>query len=218
MHTCYRNPENNSPVFIIHNVLSPEVCNKVIEKYKEKTHVGKHHKNKGGLDTKKQVRDSDIVFIYEPDVIAILNKAISVSNHLSQWNLDITVTEDIQFTKYGPEQHYNWHEDGQSCSFSKRKYVFEEPKQLNETNFPHLIDTCRKISSSVILNDDYSGGEFEVAWLYSGDGKLELKKSIIKPKIGDMIIFPSYMNHRVRPVRVGTRYSLVMWAGGPSMK
>jgi PKHD-type hydroxylase len=218
MHTLYKNPENNTPTFIIHDILPPEVCNKLIEAYKDKTGEGSHYNKTGELDIQKEVRDSGVVFINEPHVMEKLQTSIKISNHVSGWNLDITATEDIQFTKYGPEQHYNWHEDGTSCSFSKRRYVFEKPNGLNETNFPHLIDTCRKISGSVILNDDFSGGEFEVAWLASNTGELELKKSFIKPKMGDIIIFPSYLPHRVRPVKVGTRYSLVIWAGGPSMK
>lgn len=218
MHSNFRNSEDNTPTFIIHNMLPPEVCNKLIESYQDKTSEGKHYNKSGELDNQKQVRDSNVVFINEPHVLDKIQVAIKIANHAAGWNLDITATEDIQFTKYGPEQHYNWHEDGMSCHNTKRRYVFEKPNGLNETNFPHLIDTCRKISGSVILNDDFSGGEFEVAWLYTSDGKLELKKSFIKPKIGDMIIFPSYMQHRVRPVRVGTRYSLVIWAGGPPMK
>ena len=218
MHTRYRNPENNSPAFVIHSLIPPEVCNKLIESYKDKTSEGSHYNKTGKLDTQKAIRDSDVVFINEPHVMTKIQTAIKIANHATDWNLDITATEDMQFTKYASEQHYSWHEDGMSCSYSKRKYVFENPSNLNETIHPHLIDTCRKISGSVILNDDFSGGEFELAWLLSGSGELELKKSIIKPEIGDMIIFPSYMPHRVRPVRVGTRYSLVIWAGGPPMK
>ena len=30
-----------------------------------------------------------------------------------------------------------------------------------------------------------------------------------------MIIFPTYMVHRVKPLKSGTRYSLVGWIGGP---
>mgnify|MGYP003641320843 FL=1 len=53
---------------------------------------------------------------------------------------------------------------------------------------------------SLILNDDYEGGEFET-W---SSGKKKFKK-------GSMIFFPSWVLHKVNPVTKGTRYSLVVW-------
>ena len=35
---------------------------------------------------------------------------------------------------------------------------------------------------------------------------------------GTMIVFPSYMWHRVRPVTSGVRKSLVLWIQGPPFK
>jgi len=35
---------------------------------------------------------------------------------------------------------------------------------------------------------------------------------------GSVIIFPSYLLHRVTPVTSGLRKSLVLWAGGSSLK
>ena len=92
---------------------------------------------------------------------------------------------------------------------------FDKPSNLSATNYPNLIDTTRKLSCSVLLNDDFSGGEFDTAFVDTAP--LELKKQEIKPKQGDMILFPSYLPHRVRPVRVGTRYSLVLWFAGPPL-
>ena len=44
-------------------------------------------------------------------------------------------------------------------------------------------------------------------------------KTIVKAKElknqGDMIVFPSYLWHRVKPVTKGTRKSLVIWFIGP---
>ena len=56
---------------------------------------------------------------------------------------------------------------------------------------------------SIILNDEYEGGEFEF-----------FAKDTILSKRGTIIVFPSYMQHRVKPVTKGTRYSLVTWFCG----
>ena len=58
---------------------------------------------------------------------------------------------------------------------------------------------------TIILNDDYEGGEFEFF----------LDDIQIKNEIGTVIVFPSYFLHRVNPVTKGTRYSLVAWFRGP---
>ena len=61
----------------------------------------------------------------------------------------------------------------------------------------------RTLSCSLILNDDYEGGE--IAFF---DGK-------IKPflKKGDLCIFPSSFTypHQVTPVTSGTRYAVITW-------
>jgi PKHD-type hydroxylase len=57
---------------------------------------------------------------------------------------------------------------------------------------------------TIVLNEDYEGGEFE----FFDD------KRLIKEKTGTVIVFPSYIVHRVRPVTKGIRYSLVVWFCG----
>ena len=220
MQTLYRNPETKSPCYIIHNAFDVDSCDRIVEKYKDKVVRGSHVTEKGEVETDDIIRHSEIVFLAEEHSISnLLQNHIKVANHLAGWELDITSVEDVQFTKYGPKQHYSWHIDGNSCSLSKRRFAFQKSQGLSETVYPHLIDTCRKVSASLILNDDFSGGEFETAFLNNDKkGDLLIEKQIHKPKKGDAIIFPSYLNHRVRPVRVGTRYSLVVWAGGPPIK
>jgi PKHD-type hydroxylase len=223
MFTSYRHPENKSPAYVIHNAFDSDSCYTIIERYKNNTskatHVTKEGDLIGGINS---TRDSNVAFISEPGVIGKIQEFIKVANHITAWNFDITMTEDIQFTKYGPEQHYSWHFDGFGDHHAKRIFCFRndmpENPGLKFTSAPQAIDTVRKISASVVLNDDYSGGEFDTAWLDADDGQLPIRKSTFKPKMGDMIIFPSHIPHRVRPVRVGTRYSLVVWAGGPAFK
>ena len=51
----------------------------------------------------------------------------------------------------------------------------------------------------------FEGGEFEF---------LGHQKPVETNGVGTVIIFPSYMVHRVRPIKNGTRYSLVAWICG----
>ena len=64
---------------------------------------------------------------------------------------------------------------------------------------------------TLCLNDatEYEGGEFEF------DFKDKTKTDPIVceqiKKKGSIIVFPSFVWHRVKPVTKGTRYSLVAW-------
>ena len=64
-------------------------------------------------------------------------------------------------------------------------------------------DQHRTLSCSLILNDDYEGGEIS---FFDGEIKPHLKK-------GDLIIFPSSFTypHQVLPIKKGIRYSIITW-------
>ena len=54
------------------------------------------------------------------------------------------------------------------------------------------------------------------------DWENDKKKAIhecteIRPR-GSVIVFPSFVWHRVKPVTKGVRYSVVAWYGGPPFK
>jgi PKHD-type hydroxylase len=68
----------------------------------------------------------------------------------------------------------------------------------------------RKLSFSAGLNDasEYEGGELEF-WLGPEPIQYRLKK-------GQIIVFPSYLLHRVAPVTKGVRKTLVGWSRGPN--
>ena len=87
---------------------------------------------------------------------------------------------------YHEGEYYGWHVDGNGV-----------------TPIPNQQNIVRKISVSVILNDDYTGGE------------LDFKDADPYYTTGSVIMFPSYYLHRVKPVKTGTRYSLVAWITGP---
>jgi PKHD-type hydroxylase len=46
----------------------------------------------------------------------------------------------------------------------------------------------------------------------------EIEDTEIKTDRGDVVIFPSFIDHKVAPVTKGTRYSIVAWYGGPPFK
>ena len=69
----------------------------------------------------------------------------------------------------------------------------------------------RKLSFSLILNEDYTGGDFEILCDAKGPRPQEQKR-------GRVLAFPSWIIHRVTPIETGVRKSLVFWVKGPKFK
>ena len=149
------------------------------------------------LDLKKQ-RDSNIVWLSEAWIYKEIQPYIHIANKNSNWNFDWNYSEACQFTKYKLNQHYDWHCDS-----------WEEPYVSNDPKFNGRI---RKLSVTCSLSDpkDYKGGEFEISHRNNLKDDQPSICNEIKNK-GSIIVFPSFLWHRVRPVTEGTRYSLVIW-------
>ena len=92
--------------------------------------------------------------------------------------------EDAQIGKYEPGDHYDWHLDVGKSS------------------------TWRKLSVSVQLTppDQYTGGDLELHY-----GRVPTR---VSRGLGDVVIFPSFLLHRITPVLSGQRQSLVLWVSG----
>ena len=94
--------------------------------------------------------------------------------------------ERIQYTEY--DETYEGHYDWHS--------------DIGEDN-----TSFRKLSVSIQLSDEYEGGELEFF--------LDREIVTVPKRIGDVIVFPSFITHRVQPVTKGIRKCLVIWASGP---
>lgn len=151
--------------------------------------------HKGGIHGPQadKYRNSHVRFMY-PNSIADwvfgrLASAVAQTN--SQFfQFDLTgFDQGLQFTRYeAPSQHYDWHID---------------------KAFQHGV---RKMSLSVQLSDpdSYKGGDLQLKF-----GKSHVT---VPRERGLITFFPSYVLHRVTPVREGTRCSLVAWIAGPPFK
>jgi PKHD-type hydroxylase len=153
---------------------------------------------------KPEYRNSEVHWTTEQWLYDLIWPYMEEANEVSGWKLAVMSAEVLQVTRYKKGEYYNWHKDGPSDSLS----AYDNPANS-------FIDgKVRKISFSLILNDDFEGGDFEFCSYEAGESMI----TPIKAKRGDMIFFPSGMEHRVRPVTKGTRYSLVGWFVGPPIK
>tara|TARA_R110000803_G_scaffold82641_1_gene148830 strand:+ start:2487 stop:3071 length:585 start_codon:yes stop_codon:yes gene_type:complete len=144
-----------------------------------------------------KTRNSNVVWIENKDILYPIMKVMQEANKASGWNFNLDLNLDLkaQFTKYAKGQHYDWHCDS-SASNRNRKLSFT----LN------LSDP-----------DTYKGGDFEFNYKDDTKNKRIEKLKVAKEK-GSCIIFPSFLYHRVTPVKKGIRYSLVVWLMGDNWR
>jgi PKHD-type hydroxylase len=119
--------------------------------------------------------------------LKIFNFIYRINNEHFKFNLT-EISSLIQYTEYDEsyQGHYDWHID----------LGVEQ-------------HSTRKLSIVIQLSDplEYEGGELQI----NAGGNIS---SCNKLK-GTIIVFPSYLLHRVTPVTKGTRRSLVLWISGP---
>ena len=79
---------------------------------------------------------------------------------------------------------------------------------------PGPVPSMRKISYSILLNPgEYEGGEL---CFHIGRNTDPHPGQTEASAMGNIVLFPSYMVHRVLPMTKGTRYAIVGWAHGSS--
>jgi len=158
------------------------------------------------IDLKKK-RDSNIAWLSDRWIYKEIQPFIHQANKLAGWNFDWDFSEACQFTKYKLNQFYDWHCDSWDAPYAH---------QDNKDSFGKI----RKLSVTCSLSDpkDYKGGELEFDFRNRDPGTPTVKKCAeIKPR-GSIVVFPSHVWHRVKPVTKGTRYSLVIWNLGYPFK
>ncbi len=136
----------------------------------------------------KDVRVSRVSWIADKRVLNLLYDYVDLVNR-TVFKVDLYKKADIQYTEYLSTEggHYNLHHD-------------------IDWNREDGLD--RKLSVTVQLSDpsEYEGGEFSFTECQSPNKNLKDK--------GTILIFPSYLQHKVSPVTKGIRKSLVAWFEG----
>ena len=166
--------------------------------------------NKDQVKNMQRKRKSDLVWLNDTWIYKELHPYVHEANKNAGWNFEWDRSESCQFTKYKLNQYYDWHCD----SWDK---PYDKPDRLDYGKIRKLSMTCQLTDGS-----EYEGGELEFDFRnydpHMRDETQHLKKAKeILPK-GSIIVFPSFIWHRVKPVTSGTRYSLVAWHLGQPFK
>ena len=136
-----------------------------------------------------------------PWIYRELHPLLQDANRYAGWNFKWDWSEPCQFTKYKLNQHYDWHTDAGPTPYNK-------PHDFNSHG------KIRKLSMTVSLVDgsEYEGGDFQLDFRNKEENESYIVKDVRSK--GSVVIFPSFVWHRVTPVTSGQRYSLVCWTLG----
>ena len=114
-----------------------------------------------------------------------LGASVEVANGQA-WQFKLSYLEPLQLLAYPEDGWFDWHSD------------------LGDRG----VASLRKVSASILLSDPdtYEGGELQL---------MNAGKELVPGRSqGRAILFPSFQNHRVLPVRRGTRHVLILWTVG----
>ena len=145
------------------------------------------------------IRQSQIKFFSPNDnngwIFKKMRDGISFLND-NYYEFDLVGFDHIQYTEYNNTgSKYDFHMD-MFCGLNPDRNL------------------TRKLSAVLFLSDsdEYTGGEFQI--MEGGPDNA----STIQQKAGRLIVFPSFMIHRVAPVLSGVRRTLVVWCVGPKFR
>lgn len=179
--------------YLVHEAaLSKEFCNFVLSQLDWSTsEIAITRQGEKSL-VDEEVRRTDVIWQDCTQPLGSFARTFAeFANQSANWNYAINSQENIQLGRYRSEDkgHFDWHIDA----------------------FPPKDGIQRKLSMSILLSDpsEFEGGEFQ----FNG---MEDEKVLTTQ--GSIVVFPSFIEHRVTPVTKGVRYSAVTWFSGPSFR
>ncbi len=126
-------------------------------------------------------------------------KTNSIITHLNNlyYGFNLNGYSSFQYTEYTDKDkgRYNYHMD-MDFGFSPN------PQRISYST--------RKLSFILFMSnkDEYEGGELKLMMSESDERVIEQKR-------GRIVVFPSFMLHKITPVTKGIRKSIVTWVEGP---
>lgn len=151
-----------------------------------------------------QQRKADVVLIDHviPDLAWMWEKFNNLIAYYNDkyYNFDLYGFNYLQYAKYEPGGKHEFHMDlpldGKTVQYN-------------------LLEHLRKMTVILLLGEpgvDFEGGEFQINHFSEQyPWNTNLKK-------GNVLIFPSFLLHRVAPVISGVRESIAIWPVGPKFR
>jgi PKHD-type hydroxylase len=185
---------DESPVAIFPSAVTPEACDLLLAELDHVT-LEPGRVVEVGERVDREMRMTFLPRDHWAAQIAL--GAAEQANESMGWRYALTGVESLQLGVYRPGDHHDWHMDTLSHG-----------------------ELVRKLSLVVQLDEPtaYTGGDLELLRFGVEHAEpLELPQDVLRQR-GTVIVFPSFLQHRVAPVLTGCRRTLVAWMMGPRFR
>jgi len=182
------------------SAIDQQTCNKIIQLDQRKFQPGYIKHVKLPLKELRETRNSHVKFSNQQWLFDLINPYMAKANRDAGWNFQTDWIEAVQIARYAKNEFYNWHVDQDSKPYPP---TARNKNQRGKT---------RKLSMTINLTDPttYKGGRMQFE--FPKVSKEPVVRECVPARAqGSVIVFPSFILHRVTPVTEGTRYSLVAW-------
>ncbi len=179
---------NYSEYVYYQGLFLPHEVNKILDLWNDNETIKATISGENTYDD--ELRQSSVMFIENDKTNEWLyNKLAGLTvncNNERYWFDILGFHHELQLTKYTEGDFFDWHLDFGAGEISARK-----------------LSVTMQLSDP----DDYEGGDLQF---------MINQKIVNAPREkGTIIIFPSFINHRVTPIIKGVRQSIVGWVSGP---
>jgi len=175
-------------VKVFYDVVPEDLCDAIIKEYSN-SNEWKLAETGGGLQT--NIRNVDQIPISDD---------VTIGDSALRRELDDRLFESVASVGKKYHQEFEHFEIDVDTGYQLLRY---KEGQFYRQHTDSFISQQRSLSCSLILNDDYEGGEF-CFW----DGTM-----MHRPPKGAALVFPSNFMypHEIRTVTKGARYSIITW-------
>ena len=172
---------------LFRGALQPDFCDNLVERFKNLQPM-----EATTFNSSEDHRRTKVRWVHnEYDLQDVLLRLVNIAN-ANSFNVDIQQEmAEMQFGEYTAEEKskYDWHHD---------------VHWLNPKNHDRKLSVVVQLSHP----QDYEGGQFQFSEVEGPDHEDFGQR-------GSVLVFPSYLTHRVTEMKSGMRHSLVSWVRGP---
>ena len=197
-------------------IIGPE-CRRIINstETQEKTSISN---DVGKVSNISVLKSSQLVSIgrYYENITGhtdLIREKIDTSNLFGGWRYDYSFMEPFQYTEYLEGDYYNWHTDMTDVGIRMKD------SDINQGLPIDIKGKVRKLTAIISLSDSNvnHGGELE---LQVGHNLEKSPTKIIDSlsSKGNMVVFPSYLWYRIKPLKGGSKSYLTTSVWGDPFK
>ncbi len=172
-------------VFEVSDFRTPDFCDQIIARaddigFDEATITTEH-----GTSVTQEIRNNDRVIFDDVNLAKLLwGNAKSLFSESFKGHRAVGLNERFRVYRYGPDQFFDWHQDGEYQALSGQRSMF---------------------TMMIYLSEDCDGGGTSFADVFSPH---VFKDFTIAPKTGKALFFHHPLSHRGDPIISGEKFVL----------